>query len=896
MKRLLPTVLGIACLVVSAPAARAAEPDPAGIAFFEAKIRPVLVEQCISCHGAEKQRGNLRLDSKEAVLKGGDTGPALVPGKAKDSLLVQALHHKELKMPPKKKLPDAAIADFVKWVDMGAPDPRDGKPVLTKEIDWAAARQFWAFQPPRKGDLPKVQNAAWPKNGIDNYVLARLEAEKLRPVATADKRALIRRATFDLIGLPPTPEEVDAFVKDETPQAFETVIDRLLQSPHYGERWGRHWLDVARYAEDQAHTFAVTPNTSAWRYRDWVVSAFNQDMPYDRFIKLQLAADLIETDESERLKQLPALGFIGLGAQYYKNTDAARAIADELDDRVDTVTRGFLGLTVSCARCHDHKFDPIPTQDYYSLAGVFFSTKLANLPLATGEEIAKYQEGRKLVDALTKEVNQFVAVERDGLRQEHAGEIARYMQATWTYQARKRDNAKWSVGEQAKQDKLHVATLDRWVKYLEGNPKLKALDGWRQLPRGGTGAAATEEDVATAAQAFQKHVQEILAEKMPPADKDKTAVMTALFGDKGLFAPSEDELKAKLPPEKRERLVEMRRKLMEMEKESPAKLDAKFPIAHALSESNPIEMKVYVRGNPAKLGEPAPRRFPRILAGDAPTPFGTGSGRRELADAIASRDNPLTARVMVNRLWMNHFGRGLVGTPSNFGQLGERPTHPELLDYLASRFVESNWSIKAMHREIMLSATYQLSTASDDKNAEVDADNRLLWRMNRRRLDIESWRDSLLAVSGKLDRTIGGATFDLNGGNARRTVYAKVSRHELNGLLRLFDFPDANISSEKRTETTVPQQQLFVLNSPFVVDQAKALAARAQADTKDEGERVQRLFQLAYGRPAGDAELQLATRFLAAADPAEEPGKNKLTRWERFAQVLLGGNEFLYLD
>jgi cytochrome c553 len=895
MQRFMLPLLATACLV-EVPA-RAAEPAPEGITFFEAKIRPVLVAQCYSCHAETKQRGGLRLDTKDAVLKGGDSGPAFIAGKPNESLLVKALRYQDLKMPPKKKLADTVVADFVKWIEMGAPDPRDGKHVAVASIDFAQARQFWSFQLPRKVEPPKVQNGQWPKNAIDHFVLAGLEAAKLQPVKPAEKRALIRRATFGLTGLPPTPEEVDAFLKDESAQAFAKVVDRLLASPQYGERWARYWLDVARYAEDQAHTFGVEPNTSAYRYRDWVIAAFNQDMPYDRFAKLQIAADLIESDEKERIKQLPALGFFGLGAQYYKNTDAAKAAADELDDRVDTLSRGFLGLTVSCARCHDHKFDPIPTQDYYSLAGIFQSCRLANVPLVPAADVQVYQEGLKRARELDGAFKAFVRAERAAANEAQAAEIARYLQAVRKYQARHLAEPKWSVAQQAKQDELHAGTLDRWVKYLSGNPKVAALSPWRELPQPRM-EAGKEEAVVTAAESFQKYVQATLAEKAKgKIDNDKNALLQALFGDNGLFTINDQELKSRLPADKKQRFEQMEQELAKLRKEAPEKISTRFPIAHALSEAAPTDMKVFVRGNPAKLGELAPRRFLRILAGDNPALFSKGSGRLELAEAIASKDNPLTARVLVNRVWQQHFGRGIVATPSNFGHLGARPTHPELLDYLACRFVESGWSVKALHRDIMLSATYQLSSDADEHNLSTDGDNQHLWRMNRRRLDIEAWRDSILTVSGKLDGTQGGPSVDLGvAGNRRRTVYSKVSRHELNPLLRLFDFPDANISSEKRTDTTVPQQQLFVLNSPFVVDQARALAARVQAEAKDDEARVERAYLLAYGRPAAEGEIQRTLAFLQGEDSAEEKPRNKLTRWERFTQALLGSNEFLYID
>jgi cytochrome c553 len=884
------TLITLPCWVAAADA-------DAGIAFFEAKIRPVLIEQCYQCHGADKQRGGLRLDSRDAVLKGGDTGPALVPGKPNESLIVKAIRQQELKMPPKGKLTDAVVADFAKWIELGAPDPRDGKASTIAAINFTKARQFWSFQPPREAPLPKVQDAAWPKTAIDHYILARLEAEKLQPVAPAGKRELIRRATFDLIGLPPTPEEVEVFVKDEAPDAFAKVVERLLASPHYGERWGRHWLDVARYAEDQAHTFGVRPSTNAYRYRDWVIAALNDDMPYDRFVKLQLAADLLLTDDAERVKHLPSLGFIGLGAQYYKdNSEILKALADELDERVDTVSRGLLGLTVACARCHDHKFDPIPTQDYYSIAGIFNSCKLGDVPLASRDEVEKYQEGVKLARAAEDKLKTFVRTEKTACQTDQAGEIARYMQAARKVQERRQKEPKWSTRDQAKADGLHAATLDRWMKYLDGAPKVPALDAWRNLPK------PTEPDkgdeIVAAAQAFQQHVQALLVERAKGGlDKDKTTLLDALFGDKGLFNLSDDELKARLPADKKQQMEQMQQELTKLRKEAPDKMEAKFAIAHGVGEGTAADMKVYIRGNPRTQGDVAPRRFLRILAADVPPTFTQGSGRLELANAIASKDNPLTARVIVNRVWAWHFGRGIVGTPSNFGSLGERPTHPELLDYLTCRFMASGWSLKRLHRDIMLSATYQLSSADHETNRNIDGDNRFLWRMNRHRLDIEAWRDALLAVSGKLDRTFGGPTNDLgSAANARRTVYGKISRHDLNGLLRLFDFPDANITSEKRTETTVPQQQLFVLNSAFVVDQAKALAARVQKEGADDGERVRRVYALAYGRPATDAEVELIVRFLSAEDPAEEKAKVKLTRWERVTQALLGSNEFMYID
>jgi cytochrome c553 len=697
---------------------------------FEKSVRPVLSDNCFMCHGPEKQKGNLRLDSRAGMLTGGDSGPALVPGHPEESLLVKAIHYAdEPRMPPKGKLSTEAIAALTAWIKQGAPWPNTENeirpPTSTREFKITPKdREFWSFQPIANPTPPAVRAAAWPKVPLDHFVLAKLEASELTPAGPADKRTLIRRATFDLIGLPPTASEIDAFLGDESPAAFGKVVDRLLASPRYGERWARHWLDVARYGEDQAHTFQARKYPNGYRYRDWLTRAFNEDMPYDQFVKEQIAADLL--DEPDLRERLPALGFFALGPVYYGDPKKL----DQLDDRIDTLTRGFLGLTVACARCHDHKFDPIPTKDYYALAGVFASTEYAEVPL----------------------VSQAVVDEA-------------------------------------------------------------------------------------------KH-------KLTEADKKKNV--------------------------------------------SPS-----YPFVHALKDAtSPVSMKVHLRGNPETLGDEAPRHFLSILGGEGKL-FCKGSGRLELAEAIADAKNPLTARVMVNRVWQHHFGKGLVRTPSNFGALGERPTHPELLDYLARRFIETGWSLKALHREILLSATYQQSSRFEPENYQRDPDNKLLWRMNRRRLEVEAWRDAMLAVANNLDPKVGGPSLELaSPDNHRRTLYALVSRHELNSLLRLFDFPDPNITNDERTVTTVPLQQLFVLNSEFMVRNAKALAARLTRQAgEDDAVRIRRAFLLLYGRAATEREMQLGLAFLADdSSPSQGDSESGLSRWEQYAQVLLSVNEFLYLD
>lgn len=755
--------------------------------FFEAKVRPVLASHCVECHGSEKHKSGLRLDSREAALKGGETGPAIVPGKPEESLLIEAVGYDgSVQMPPRGKLAKDEISALTDWVKQGAPwpEPRPDVAIRTARPATPAGskitakdRDFWSFRPVRDTTPPKVNDGDWPRSGIDRFILAKLEANGLEPSPQADKRTLIRRVTFDLTGLPPSPEEIDAFLQDESSEAFGRVVDRLLASPRYGERWGRRWLDVARYGEDQAHSFQPRLYPFGYRYRDWLVQALNRDMPYDRFLLEQIAGDLLE--EPGRQERLPALGFFALGPVYYGDPKKL----DQYDDRIDTLTRGVLGLTVACARCHDHKYDPIPTTDYYALAGVFASTEYVEAPAAPREQVEAYDKAQAAIQAKTQEIRAFLKSEADRL-------------------------------------------------------KLK-------LPK--------------------------------------------------------NQIEKALPAESRKKAAALRKELAQLEKKAPPK----YPVIHSLGEaSKPTNMHVLIRGNSEAPGAEVPRRFLSVLGGEREPFPSSGSGRLELARAIASPENPLTARVLVNRVWQHHFGRGLVATPSNFGALGERPSHPELLDWLAGRFVAGGWSLKALHREILLSSTYQQISRFDARAHEKDPDNRLLWRMNRRRLEVEAWRDAMLAVSGRLDSRLGGPSVSLESpANHRRTYYAAISRHDLAPLLRLFDFPDPNITSGERVQTTVPLQQLFVLNDEFIVEAARALATRLTTTSQageDEAARIRRAYVWLYGRPADEREIQLGLAFLKAA-PASPSGRNEthqgdLARWDRYAQALLAANEFSYVD
>jgi hypothetical protein len=1062
-------------------AAPLADNDPASPEFFEARIRPVLVQSCYQCHSADAKivRGGLLLDTAEGVRRGGDSGAVIVPGKSGESLLLQALRYESGEMPPQGRLPKSVIDDFAAWVDAGAVDPRTGGSTPVRPaIDLSTGRNFWSFVHPQLPSLPELRDSARVQTPIDQFIFAGHEARQLATAPAATRRELIRRASFDLLGLPPQPADVAEFLQDSSPDAFAKMVDRLLASPHYGERWGRYWLDVARYSEDQAHTFSVTPNTNGFRYRDWVIDAFNRDLPFDEFIRLQIAADLVPAEPEQRLKNLPALGYFGLGAQYYKNTDAAKAAADELDDRIDTLTRGFLGLTVSCRRCHDHKFDPIPQQDYYSLAGIFRSSRLHNAPLVPEQQVQLHQQTQQRLKDLEQQIQKLVADAGPRVRERRLSQTSRYLQAAWLIQHAAAANSKSpEVAAVASAWKLESSILERWLQFLKSpeaaHPQLKPWFSTLDLPAvdasGSATAvqpvaatdipAATPPAVTAAADSFQRHLQLLqksrngqatpeeeaeLARQAPAgnarfssplvtrsrpsvdidvdlsnakqlhlvvtdggngascdhADWARPVLVTAtgeirltslkwrmatasygsinidrnvngnplriggnaqefgigthstshivydlpegtlrfrctagldnsgtdqggdcganatvqfrvytepptdlqsvqndllaqITGEKGVFAIDPAKLEQHLADAERSELATRREELEKLRREAPPM----YPVAHVIVDAQPADMKVFLRGNPANEGEVAPRRFLRVLAGDDPPQFRSGSGRLELATAIASPQNPLTARVIVNRVWQQHFGRGLVATPDNFGKLGELPTHPELLDYLAVEFMDNGWSLKWLHRQILQSAVWQLSSTRDAAAEEIDADNRYLWRMNRRRLDVEAWRDALLAVSGRLDPQFGGPSTNLaDAANVRRTVYAFISRHELDNMLRLFDFPDANITSATRAETTVPQQQLFVLNSPFMLNQARAFAARLQKEAGDDATaRIRLAFQLAFSREPTDAELQLGVDYVSASDAEDQP-QNALSRWERYAQILLASNEFLYID
>jgi hypothetical protein len=914
-------VVAALCTGVLTNLAAAVVDDSAGVEFFEKKIRPILADDCYKCHSqdSEKVKGGLLLDTREGLLKGGDTGPAIVPGEPDKSLLIKAVRYADenLQMPPKgKKLAAEKIANLEAWVKMGAPDPRvtQGGAVSRAEAIREKARTHWAFQPVKEPAIPAVMNKRLVQTPVDNFVLAQLEAKGMRLSPPADRRTLIRRATFDLTGLPPTPEEVGAFEADKSPDAFAKVVDRLLASPHYGERWGRHWLDVARYADTKGYVFEEDRHYPySYTYRDYVIRAFNEDLPYDEFIKEQIAADLMPLEEDKR--PLAALGFLTLGRRFVNN------IHDIIDDRIDVVCRGTMGLTVECARCHDHKYDPIPTRDYYSLYGVFASSTEPEVEPLLGDEVAS-----KAHDEYDAERKKRVA-ERDNYRHEKEEEMAatlRYEAADYMMAVYEVEHSldKPKVEDVAHKHKLDAGVVHRWKKSLESwsKPTNEIFAPWAafaELPEKEFSARAKDLSAKFAANkdsavklnppvarsfdgeppATMKDVADRYGKVFTEIDQDwqKALAVTNAPTPKAFPDTAKEALRqvmyaedapANLPRGEFHRLYDIptAQKMRALQRASD-ELDATHPGAPPramalVDKPDPNNVQVFIRGNSDNHGPEAPRQFLEVIAGPNRKPFVKGSGRLELAEAIARRDNPLTARVFVNRVWLQHFGAALVGTPSDFGLRSDPPTNPQLLDYLAARFMAEGWSIKQLHRLIMLSSTYQQSSENNVKYAKVDPGNQLLWRMNRQRLDFEAMRDTLLSVSGKLDLTLGGHAVDITSGSysTRRTVYGYVDRQNLPSVFRAFDFASPDTTSPRRFYTTVPQQALFLMNSPFVIDQARNLVNRPDfKGAHSEREQIRLLYQLAFQRDPTHDETEMARQFVKSA--AETPAPEGNTNW-----------------
>ena len=893
--------------------------SPKAIEHFEANVRPLLVESCAACH-TKLEAGGLRVDSRDALLKGGSSGPAIVPGKPDESYLLQAMRHapNAPRMPKNgAKLSDQQIAAVTQWIRDGAvwpaPATTTAPPLATsrERVITPEQRAFWSFQPLRSVEVPAVARADWARTDIDRFVLAKLEHAGLSPVAAADKLTLLRRASLDLTGLPPTPEEIDAFEKDTSPGAFEKVVDRLLASPQYGETWGRYWLDVARYGEDDPRSLdpmgrGYAPYPNAYLYRDWVIKAFNDDLPYDDFVRAQIAGDLL--DDKTRARTLPALGLLGLGPWYYDNGAVEITKADERHDRVDVVTRGFLGLTVACARCHDHKYDPIPTRDYYSLAGVFLNSTYHEYPLAPESEVEKFKALEKKIEQKQKLLNEFLEVEGRQLGETLALHASKYLQAAWRVTGEPKD----PVGKVVDQEKLDYEVFDRWIAFLAKPPRFYPyLKDWQEMiKQGGTAAEARKLadafqvlllDVMFAKKEIDEENEIIRAKALPGTKKKKPANLPSEFITNDDFCPGCGlELKS-LPTDQMQLWTDVFRRdlgdgfdaaqafeyvkpgvlmfrgwalerqlgadrrahvdaLRNDIKALRADLPPKYAYVHGVRDADqPAAMQINLRGNPTRLGDEVQPHFLSVLSPDTPAKFEKGSGRLELATAIAA--HPISARVIVNRIWKGHFGTGIVDTPSNFGINGERPSHPELLEYLASSFVNNGRSIKKLHRQIMLSQVYQLGSETHAVNAAKDSGNRLYWRANRRRMTAEQLRDSILLVAGALDTKIGGPPDTLTPFYKRRTIYGRLSRYRTDPFLQLFDFPAPTISAEQRYATNVPLQRLFLMNSDFMQQHGELIAQRVEAEP-DVRARIRKAYRLIFGREPIDAELTAGVQYI----------------------------------
>jgi hypothetical protein len=801
------SLTGLALLLLSLHARSQEDAaDREGLDLFEKRIRPVLVERCYSCHSAaaEKIKGNLVVDTREGLLKGGDTGPSVVPGNPDKSLLIKALRwtEEEFKMPPKKRLPADVVADFETWVRRGAPDPRFAAAPASKKpaINVAAARHAWPFSPLTEPAVPAVSDPAWGRNPIDRFILAKLEGLKLTPAPDADKRTLIRRATFDLTGLPPTPEEIDAFLADASEAAFSRVVDRLLSSPAYGERWGRHWLDVVRYA-DTAGDNSDFPIPQIHKYRNYVIAAFNEDKPYDQFIREQLAGDLLPFKTSEeRRENLIATGYLANAKRFGSRVDDYPWHLT-IEDTIDNLGRTFLGLTVNCTRCHDHKFDPLTNEDYYALYGIFESTRYP----WPGIELEQHQ--RDFIPLAPPDV----------------------------------------VEKALKQHAAQKAELDAAIKRLEAEKKAFAQGAETALDGEADRIRQYADDLSKAADAAKKAAAQFSKTELP--------------------------------------------------------FETAYAVAEAPKQGN---SKVQIKGDPARLGREVPRRFIEVLGGQELSSEAKGSGRHQLAEWIADPANPLTARVMANRLWHYHFGKGIIQTPSDFGRQGRRPTHPELLDWLARRFIESGWSVKSMHRLILNSRAYRMSCEDNDAGAAADPGDDLLWKFRRRRLEAEAIRDSLLAVSGALDRRMGGAhpfpamtawdytqhkPFIAVYESSLRSVYLMTQRIRRHPYFGTFDGAETNMSTSFRVTSTTPLQALYLLNDPFVHEQARGFAARLARERKDDAARIDRAYALALGRSPSAAEAAASLEFVNGV----RGQLDETQAWEGFARILFRLNEFVYV-
>jgi cytochrome c553 len=922
------TVLVLLCAAGSLASGQTAEQTE----FFEKNVRPVLAGKCQMCHNAKAKTSGLDMSTAAAFFAGGASGSLINVESPEQSLLLMALTYEgTLKMPPTGKLKDDEIAKLREWVKMGAPwpgfDKKAGAPVANgsgtrkhgtafTDEDW----KFWAFQPVKKPALPAVKAAGWVKSPIDAFILQKLEEKGLAPAPKADKYALLRRVTYDLHGLPPTEQEIHDFVADRSPDAFKKVVDRLLASPRYGEKWGRHWLDVARFADstgnDEDHRYPY-----AYKYRDYVVEAFNRDLPYNQFVKEQIAGDLLPAANGEPLNRrgVIATGFLALGAKAIAQQDKKKMLYDVWDEQLDVVSKAFLGVTLSCARCHDHKFDPLTQKDYYGLVGMFASTKsfrdaethvskLLFTPLVSKAEFEVYEKAQSVV------ANKGVDIDIVTDRERHLYQ-AKLIEKLPAYMLAARKKLESAEG-------LDPKIIKRWVKHFaEREVPRPWLDDFHKADEAGALAIAAKFQESAKANlenwskrmaryrvVQRKQIEEKnMLSEMPKLINEKDGFFRDVFADAGPFGVNGRMVDAVATAEGKAELIALRAEQKKLKDSLPPEPE----MACAVEDDKPVIQKVLMRGDYNTLGEEAPKTFPLVIAGKDRQIVKEGSGRRELAEWLASEKNPLPARVMVNRIWQGHFTEGIVRTPDNFGKMGERPTHPELLDYLAAEFIDKGWSIKEMHRTLLNSSTYQMASTPTADHVKTDGDNKLVSRFPRRRLLVEEMRDGMLAISGKLDLTMGGSLqsgFGTDGENSngrlsispeeqvRRTVYMPLRRANLPALFNLFDFGDATTPAGKRNVTNVAPQALFLMNSKFVADQADLVAKGVLADNSLEAkQKVERIFLRVLNRAPSATEVDNAISYTANFRQ-KFPKTVDSDAWQSMTRILLASNEFIYVD
>ena len=939
------------------------EVNAVAIEFFETSVRPLLLDKCIDCHGPKKQHSGLRMDSMKSMLNGGDSGPAIVPFKPEESLLMEAVRRESFEMPPEEPLTADEVAVLERWIRQGAIWRETGNAAADTVPDFAG---HWAFRPVQSPPVPEVRQAAWPRNDIDRFVLHRLEQSGITPSDQAEVGVLARRMKFDLLGLPVSSKEVAGLAGHSSSEQLDAWIDQLLESPHYGERAARHWLDVARFADTKGYVFFEKPDFRfAYTYRDYVINSFNKDKPFDQFVREQLAADLMNPVVPAATQA--ALGFLTIGP-HFKND-----IHDIIADRIDVVSRGLMGITISCARCHDHKYDPISIDDYYALYGVFRnSVEPLNLPFRTPQGSEKDVEHREKMVQAAEKLDRLYREQYQKVLQDGRTRLREYLE-TAQRQREGVDTSGFDIVQDG--DDLNPQLIQLWKQYLEdreadGNPVFVA---WNRLAALGdtdfdaaantvltelaknssntpSSAAVLQRLQASPPTSFADVVETysslfLLASPEPGAhpgtkdalsnatDKDQQLLHAVLSGSASpLQAPFHRFKLMRLFPD-RESQKTVNKLNAELDKlRGDASVDSAQVLALQDADTM-IPSRVFRRGNPARPGKVVARRFPQFFAKESIPEFTNGSGRLQLAEAIVSPDNPLTARVIVNRIWRQHFGTGLVLTPSNFGMQAPPPTHPQLLDHLATWLMDNNWSLKGLHRYIMQSATYRQSSRLRPELLASDPDNRQLYRMNRRRVDFESMRDAVLAVSGQMDFKIGGPSvkgiFDRK--NHRRTLYAHINRQDVPGTMRTFDFPPPDVSTGARDETAVPGQTLFLMNHPMIIAAAIQIAD-GTSEMPDNATRVQHLFRTILGRVAESTELSQALAYLQTADAAvpeavhipdqksvaqqavadtskpagtssDDSGAEKSSQApvavmpiQRLAQILLMSNEFHFVD